>query len=189
MSKQRYKLKVTLEDFINNKKKNLNNFSIKLAEENKQRLLDIVNDYNIANDGIEFAINSTEFNNEYQEFRQEIYWKLHPIYNDLFKKFDNIIYETIIPGLNILLNDIDYIRVINVKDDMAMFEAYSGTNKMMDFIKYRTNLAFNIAIDNIKDEFNIEILSYKKIKIPISAQEIIKYVQPQLNYLITNKEV
>lgn len=189
MHKNKHTLEINLNDLNASKKNVLNDFSIKLAQENKELLLKIVNNYNTKNDFKKFNVNSIEFENEYNEFRQEIYWKLHPIYNRIIEEVNNIFYNEVAPKIGIILNNVDHIRVINTKDNTVTFESFSGVNMLLDNVKYKLNCKLNKELSRFNKEYNVEILSYENINLSFKSSEIICDLRPQIDYTLDNEKI
>lgn len=189
MNKNRHALEINLNDLNADKKNTLNNFSIKLAQENKELLSKIVNNYNTKNGFEKFNANSIEFDSEYNEFRQEIYWKLHPVYNQIIEEVNNIFYNEVAPKISIILNNIEHIRVINIKDNIVTFESFSGVNTLLDNVKYKLNCEFNKELSQFNKEYNVEILSYENINLSFKSDEIIHNLQLQIDYILDNEKI
>lgn len=153
-------------------------FALILAKNYKIKLLKSLNTFYKK----PITIESQQFSLEFNEFLQEIYWKLNIAFDDIF----NLLYSTFIEiymlDIGDLISKSSNKKLFAICDNAIVFESNENIDIIYNYIDNEIVKYFNYWVNNLNIIIKLDVLSYTPIKIEFTLSELASIFSPKLNY-------
>ena len=172
-----YKLILHINDFDKSEIL-IHKFALILAKNYKVKLLKILNDFYKK----PITIESQQFSLEFNEFLQEIYWKLNIAFDNIVNLLYSVFVEYYILDIGDLISESASKKLIAVCDNEIMFKSSENIDAIYNYINTKAIKYFDEWVNNLNIIINLEILSYTPITIEFTLGELASVFNPKLNY-------
>lgn len=178
-----YKLILNIDNF-NKSEILIHKFALILAKNYKIKLLKSLNNFYKK----PIMIDSQQFSLEFNEFLQEIYWKLNISFDDIFNLLYSAFIEIYILDIGDLISKSSNKNLIAVCDNSITFKCNENIDIIYSYINDEIVNYFNDWVNSLNIIVKLDILSYTPITIEFTLGELANMFSPKLNYKLKEIE-
>lgn len=162
----------------------IHKFALILAKNYKLKLLKSLNNFYKK----PITIESQQFSLEFNEFLQEIYWKLNIAFDNILNVLYSAFIECYILDIGDLINKSSNKALFAICDNEIVFKSKENINAIYDYINIEIIKYFNDWVNTLNIVINFEVLSYTPIMIEFTLGELANVFQPKLEYALVEIE-
>lgn len=156
----------------------IHKFALILAKNYKIKLLKSLNTFYKK----PITIESQQFSLEFDEFLQEIYWKLNIAFDDIFNLLYSLFIELYVLDTGDLVSKAPNKKLIAICDNTIVFKSNENIDTIYNYINDEIVKYFNYWIRHLNIVIELDVLSYTPIKIEFTLSELASIFSPKLNY-------
>lgn len=156
----------------------MHKFALILAKNYKIKLLKSLNTFYKK----PITIESQQFSLEFNEFLQEIYWKLNIAFNDIFNLLYSAFIEIYILDVGDLISKSSNKKLFAICDNAIVFKSDENIDAIYNYIDDEIVKYFNDWVNSLNIIIKLDILSYTPITIEFTLGELASIFSPKLNY-------
>lgn len=156
----------------------IHKFALILAKNYKIKLLKSLNTFYKK----PITVESQQFSAEFNEFLQEIYWKLNIAFDDIFNLLYSAFIEIYMLDMGDLVSKSSNKKLFAICDNAIVFKSNENIDTIYNYIDDEIVKYFNAWVNSLNIIIKLDVLSYTPITIEFTLGELTSIFNPKLNY-------